>query len=445
MRVLLIAEACNPEMVSVPLEGWSHSRAIARLVDAHLVTQVRNRDAIVRAGLIEGKDFTVIDSEPVARRAYQIAGMVRGGAGKGWTVVSGLSALAYPFFEHLLWKQFGRRIKSGEFDVVHRLIPLSPTTPSFLSGWCRRAGVPFLLGPLNGGVPWPRDFDSTRRQENEWLSYVRDAYKLLPGYHATRRNAAAILIGSSETWRQMPRCYHRRCIYVPENAIDPARFTKRRTRRTSKPVRAAFVGRLVPLKGADMLIEAAAPLLRDGSLTLELIGDGPQMADLRELARRESVQHAATFAGWVNHTELQDRLIDADLFTFPSIREFGGAVVLEAMAVGLVPIVMNYGGPGELVTEQTGFRIPMGTRREIIKRLRALLTRLVEDPRQIDAKSQPAILRARGQFTWDAKAAQTVLAYEWVLGRLEKPCFGMPLPDFPAGAATHVDGGTAVS
>jgi hypothetical protein len=58
MRALLIAEACNPEWVSVPLEGWSHSRAIASIVDAHLVTQVRNRDAIQRAGLTEGNEFT---------------------------------------------------------------------------------------------------------------------------------------------------------------------------------------------------------------------------------------------------------------------------------------------------------------------------------------------------------------------------------------------------
>ena len=66
MRILLIAEASNPEWVSVPLEGWSHSRAIMSRpgVEAHLVTQVRNEAAIRRAGLSDSQ-FTAIDSEKV--------------------------------------------------------------------------------------------------------------------------------------------------------------------------------------------------------------------------------------------------------------------------------------------------------------------------------------------------------------------------------------------
>lgn len=108
MRVLLIAEGCNPEWTSVPLEGWSHSQAIMAQpgVEGHLVTQIRNRDAIVRAGLTEGKDFTAIDSEAIAAAAYKVANALRGGTGKGWTTLSAIASITYPYFEHLVWKQF---------------------------------------------------------------------------------------------------------------------------------------------------------------------------------------------------------------------------------------------------------------------------------------------------------------------------------------------------
>jgi len=285
-----------------------------------------------------------------------------------------------------------------------------------------------------------RGRDSARRREKEWLSYVRGLYKLLPGYRSTRKNAAAILIASRDTWAQMPAKYHAKCVYIPENAIDPERFTRRRSRGASLPIRAVFLGRLVPYKGADMLLEAAAPLIRSGKLTLEIIGDGPQMPELAEFVRRENLARPAeagdacdggvTFSGWVDHSKVQDRLAEADVFAFPSIREFGGGVVLEAMAVGLVPIVMDYAGPAELITPGTGFRIPMGTRGQIVQRLRALLGELADDPQSIDAQSEGALRRVHELFTWDVKARRVLEVYEWVTRRrAAKPDFSMPWSD----------------
>lgn len=434
-RVLLIAEAANPEWVSVPLVGAAHARAIASLpgVEAHLVTQVRNRPAWLRAGLVEGRDFTAIDSEAVARPLTRLAERLRGGKGKGWTTKMALNALAMPWFWRLTWDRFGDAIRRRRFDVVHQLTPLSPTIANPLAERIDVAGVPFVWGPLNGGVPWPPAFAAARRAECEWLSYVRDAYRLLPGCLATRRHARAILVASRDTLGQMPRNVRHKCIYLPENAIDPSRFSRRRTRLASVPLRLVFLGRLVPYKGCDMLIESADDLLRSGKATLEIIGDGPEMPRLRRMVERSGVGHAVTFTGWVHHAQVQDRLVESDLFVFPSVREFGGGVALEAMAVGLPPVVVAYGGLAELVTDRTGWLIPIGSRQTIVASLRRLLQSLVAEPSQIDAKSPAALRRAHGQFTWEVKARQTLEVYRWVLGaRPDKPDFGMPIPDLPA-------------
>jgi glycosyltransferase involved in cell wall biosynthesis len=442
MRVLVIAEAANPEWVSIPLEGWSHSEALRRVADVHLVTQIRNRDAIRRAGL-DDDCFTAVDTERLARPLCRLSQVLRGGGGKGWTIQTAIETFGYYYFEHLVWQAFGKPIAAGEFDIVHRIVPLSPTTPSLLAAKCAAAGVPFVMGPLNGGVPWPRAFDAARRREREWLSYIRAAHKLMPGYRRTRRNAAAIIIGSRDTWEQMPRRYHDKCVYIPENAVDPERFSRCRTRTASLPLRLVFVGRLVPYKGADMLLEAAAPLIRAGEAVVEIIGDGPQMGELKAFVDRAEIAGGVTFAGWVQHEKVQNHLIESDLFVFPSIREFGGAVVLEAMGVGLVPMVVDYGGPGELVTRNTGFAVPLGDRGSIVLALRRALMQLVDQPWLIDQRSEAARRRVLSQFTWDAKARQVIEVYEWVLGRRSaKPDFGMPLADaqVPIGPSTALIG-----
>lgn len=414
-RVLVIAEAANPEWVSVPLVGWSLASALRDVANVHIVTQWRNREAILRAGLVEDQDFTVIDSEAIARPMHRLSEILRMGKGKGWTMTTAISALSYPYFERLVWQRFGDRIRAGEFDLVHRVTPLSPTVASPIAARIAAAKVPFVLGPLNGGVPWPKGFDAERRREREWLSYVRGAYKLNPLRGRSLAASAAILVGSRHTESEIPAAYRSKTIWLPENAIDPARFNMTAPQDLAGPLRACFIGRLVPYKGPDMLIEAITPLARDGRLVLDMIGDGPMMEGLQAQVRNLGIETAVTFHGNLPHEAVQDVAVRANLLTFPSIREFGGGVVLEAMALGVVPMVVDYAGPGELVTEETGFKIPIGPRDRIIQALRTALETVLADPSVLPDLSRAARARATGDFTWPAKARQIAQVYDWIL------------------------------
>jgi glycosyltransferase involved in cell wall biosynthesis len=428
-RVLLIAEAANPESISVALVGWHHARALADVADVHLVTEERNRVAIEKTGLWRAP-MTALNAQATYQAAWKLGLKLRGGTGAAWTINSALYTLTYPFFERLVWKRFGERLQRGEWDLVHRLTPLSPTTPSALAKKCARNEIPFILGPMNGGLAWPKGFEEIRRKEKEWLSHVRWIYRLMPGYTSTRQSASAIMIASLSTWDEMPARFQDKCVYIPENGIEAERFDHPPRHNFSQPLRVAYLGRFVPFKGPDMALEAAAPLVRAGKVVFDFIGDGPEMPRLREFVAREKLENGVKLSGWVEHGKVHQRLSESDVFCFPSIREFGGAVVVEAMALGLVPIVVNYGGPAETVTERTGFRVPLGSRSEIVAGLRSVLTRLAADPSPLAQMSRHAQQHALQHFTWAAKAKQVLEVYRWVLRqRADKPDFGRPFAD----------------
>ena len=416
LRVLVIAEAANPEWTSVPLIGWDLSQALAKVVDAHLVTQVRNKAAILRRGLVEHHDFTAIDNEAFAAPLSKFSTRLRGGAGKGWTTATAFSSLSYYSFEYAVWSQFRERLRNGEFDLVHRITPLSPTSQSFIAGRLAKLKVPFIVGPLNGGVPWPKTFRSRQHAEYEWLAHIRGLYKLLPFYSSMRRHSAAIIVGSQFTKQDMPAWAREKCVYIPENAVDLSLFGNPRSPRVSSPLQAAFIGRLVPYKGADMLIEAAIPFLRAGTLQLNIIGDGPQKPLLLEKVQGLNLASSVKFHGWIPHERIQEELRVCDFLALPSVREFGGGVVLEAMALAVTPLVANYAGPSELVDDTTGIRVPFSDEMSLVEGFRSVIADVIRSPEQLNRLGASARAKAIANFTWDAKAQQILAIYEAVLG-----------------------------
>jgi glycosyltransferase involved in cell wall biosynthesis len=418
--VLALAESANPGWISVPMVGWKHLEAIREFADVHLVTHARNRENVLAAGLPE-RDATFIETgiDRVAGRLFRAS---RAAGSLAGTLQTGLTVPGYYAFERRAARLFGEDLARGGYDLVHRVVPLSPGVPSLFASFCRRLRVPFVLGPLNGGVPWPPGFDAERRREGEWAGLLRPAYRLLPYYRRTRRDASAILVGSAPAWLDMPARFRERCFYLPENAIDPRRFARRTRAYGVRPLRGAFAGRFVACKGLELLLEAALPLLRSGQLVLDLMGDGPERGRIERQIAEAGVGGAVRADGWVPHERLQERLSEAALLTFPSIREFGGAAVMEAMLLGLVPVVADYGGPSEIVEDGTGFRVPLAGRAAFVVGLRDTLARACAlSTSELAALGEAAHRHINERFTLACKGATTRAVYEWLLGRGPRP------------------------
>jgi len=101
----------------------------------------------------------------------------------------------------------------------------------------------------------------------------------------------------------------------------------------------------------------------------------------------------------------------ADIFVLPSVRECGGAVVLEAMARGLPVIATNWGGPADYVTAETGILIDPLSRAHMVAEFAKAIDQLAFSAELREKYGRAAIQRVREQFRWEDKANTMIELY----------------------------------
>ncbi len=116
-----------------------------------------------------------------------------------------------------------------------------------------------------------------------------------------------------------------------------------RDRPDSAPMRLLFVGRLIPRKGCDRLLEAYSKARAEGAnVELTVVGNGPDEDRLRRMANELGVP--VTWRGFVDQPGLPAEYAQADAFAFPTLDDPFGIVVLEAAAASLPSIASSKGG-----------------------------------------------------------------------------------------------------
>jgi glycosyltransferase involved in cell wall biosynthesis len=419
LRILLLAPGSNPDGITGPLIGYSHSEALARLHAVTLIVCRGNEEAIRR----KQPPFRAVEviSLPWFDRIHAFCFRWIFRSNYRSQVLTAFNYLFCLAFEWRAWRQTRARIMAGDFDVVLRILPIPSVLPSLFAFFLRRGPIPFVIGPINGGLPWPSGFSQAAKQK-EWISNLRSFYRFLPFARSTYRNAAAIIAASSQTYTEFAG-YREKLFFVPgENGISPPLYrTSSATWPRSDKLELIFVGGLVPYKACDLALRAAAPLLKVGQARFTIVGDGPERAGLDRLTRSLGIEKVVSFCGTLRHPETIQRLGAADVLVFPSIHEFGGAVVFEALAMGAVPVVVDFGGPGDIVHSGVGFKVPLTNEDDVVVQIEKILTDLARNPALVERLRQEGMRYARECLSWEGKAQIVTQILSWAVRQGPKP------------------------
>ena len=439
LKVLVLAPDANPESISTSLVCCRHAEALARLHTVTLVTRAANEPALRRAGA-PFHGIEVINHPWLDRIfAWSMRRLFKNNFHN--RIVTPFS---YPFvvaFECRTWLQLRNRIMAGEFDIVLRLSPINTVLPSAISFFLRRHPLPFVVGPINGGLPWPKGFTQADNQRSG-VDSLRNLYRFLPFARSTYRRATAIIAGSSKTFAEFAH-YREKLFFVPENAVSSSLCSgTARTFRPAARMELIFLGNLVPYKACDLALRGAARFLRNGTAHFAVVGDGPERNRLEQLAKSLGIEDQVTFCGMLSHAQAMERLRVADVLVFPSVREFGGGVVFEALAVGAVPLVADFGGPGDIVNPKIGHKVRLTNEEEVVAQIESFLTDLMNDPELVNRLRKQGMTYARDHLTWDAKAQDTTRVLLWALQRGPKPDL-VPPRMFPTGVDPSETHGTS--
>ncbi len=161
---------------------------------------------------------------------------------------------------------------------------------------------------------------------------------------------------------------------VVYNGVDPEMFSPASQPVSEKPV-ILSVGNLIPIKGHDLLIRALASLSPEiPTLTLEIIGDGPERGLLQALAAQLQISDRVRFLGRQSRREVAAAMRRCTVFALPSRYEGLGCVYLEAMSTGKPVIGCREQGIAEIIQHgSNGFLVGPGNERELTLALAMLL------------------------------------------------------------------------
>jgi GalNAc-alpha-(1->4)-GalNAc-alpha-(1->3)-diNAcBac-PP-undecaprenol alpha-1,4-N-acetyl-D-galactosaminyltransferase len=240
--------------------------------------------------------------------------------------------------------------------------------PDVVISFVDKANVLAVLASRGLGIPLviSERTDPSRRSLGRWWTVLRDfAYP----------RADTLVFQSQAVLDWFPPRARRKGVVIP-NPVPPPPIAEP-SQRENLPKRLVAMGRLFPVKGFDLLLEAfAVAAAQEPGWVLDIWGEGPERATLEAQARRLGLGGRVRFPGLTERPF--EILRSADLFILSSRAEGFPNVLVEAMACGLPVLSTDFGGAAKEIIRDgvDGVLVPSGDP----SALASAMLRLMSDP-----------------------------------------------------------------
>lgn len=311
-------------------------------------------------------------------------------------------------FNHFLEKKIADVNERVEFDIIH--------VHDWLTAPAGIASKHFLKKPL---ITTIHSTEHGRSGLQNPDSFTIDGWEWWVTYEASK-----VIVTSNSMKEEVCGHFHLpwEKVEIVPNGIDVSklrvRVSRHRVRRrygvSPDEKLVLYVGRLVPQKGVEYLIQAV-PLIaqRHPNARFVIAGEGWLRDRLESLARSTSHGWKIKFIGFLPDDEMLALMSSADVLVVPSVYEPFGIVALEGMAVGVPVVASQVGGLAELVEHnKTGVHVYPRKPESIAWGVNHVLS----SPERASWMIQKALEKVKNTHGWEAIASKTIQIYKEVLG-----------------------------
>lgn len=404
LRILAIAYACNPIWGSESGVGWGWVNAIAVDHDVTVITADYNFSDIDRylrehKGLTSNNPrFIYVKNRPWHYHPQGLWLKIESSPAKP------LMNLAYQDWLRYAFTEAKQEVAQNRYDLVHLITYVGWRFP----GSFYRLGIPFVWGPIGGmkNTPWrllpALGLHGALYYAGRNLINSLQLRTLKGPRRALRAAGKGVISATSEIQKELWSRFRVKSQVICEVG-QPHLMDAEPTQRDKKePFRICWSGMHLPGKALHLLLRAAARLPKDLNYSIEILGDGPCNRAWRSLASRLRIEDRCHWHGWLPRDQSLAVMRDSHVFAITSLKDLTSTVAVEAVSLGLPVVCLDHCGFADLVTDECGIKIHLGSIRHISSDIADALRTLYRDEALRQRLAQVAIRRSR-DYSWQAK------------------------------------------